>query len=207
MDIVIPLYEDFEPLDAVGPYQMLSHLPGAAVRFVAVGETKQVNDSLGGLHLDVGARYQDVDACDVLVVPGGPGARRLLTDGAFVDWVRRMHAGTQYTTSVCTGALVLGAAGLLDGLDATTHWASGKDLAQYGATYTGERVVRQGRIITAAGISAGLDMALHLAALLTDDTTAQAVQLHAEYAPEPPFDSGTWEKASPAVRELVHQLP
>ncbi|MFF7457707.1 DJ-1/PfpI family protein [Kitasatospora sp. NPDC008115] len=206
MDIVIPLFDDFEPLDAIGPYQVLGHLPGAAVRFVAVGERGRVTDSIGGMRLDVPARYAEVEACDVLLVPGGHGTRPLAGDAAFLDWLRRTHATTRFTASVCTGALLLGAAGLLDGLAATTHWAAARELAAHGAEYTPERVVHRGRIVTAAGVSAGIDMALRLAALLTDETTARAIQLHAEYDPRPPFDSGSWEKASPAVRERIKTL-
>ncbi|KOV11528.1 glutamine amidotransferase [Streptomyces sp. XY431] len=206
MDIVILLFDDFEPLDAIGPYQVLGHLPGATVRFVSAGEKGVVADSIGGMRLDVPTGRADVGACDVLLVPGGHGTRPLMTDAALLDWLRRTHATTRFTASVCTGALLLGAAGLLDGLDATTHWAAAGELAVHGATYLPERVVRQGRIVTAAGISAGIDMALHLAALLTDETTARAIQLHAEYDPLPPFDSGSWAKASPAVRERIRQL-
>ncbi|WP_405005025.1 DJ-1/PfpI family protein [Kitasatospora purpeofusca] len=206
MDIVIPLFDDFEPLDAIGPYQILGYLPEATVRFVSAGGNGAVTDSIGGLRPAVPTRYTDVEGCDVLVVPGGHGTRSLMTDEAFLDWLRRTHATTRYTASVCTGALLLGAAGLLDGLAATTHWAAAGELAAHGATYTPERVVRQGRIVTAAGISAGIDMALHLAALLTDETTARAIQLHAEYDPAPPFDSGSWAKATPAVRERIRQL-
>ncbi|MFJ5118340.1 DJ-1/PfpI family protein [Kitasatospora sp. NPDC088548] len=206
MDIAIVLFDEFEPLDAIGPYQVLGYLPGAAVRFVAAGETGPVADSIGGMRLDVPARYTDVEACDVLLVPGGHGTRPLMDDQAFLDWLRRTYATTRFTASVCTGALLLGAAGLLDGLAATTHWAAAGELAGFGAAYTPERVVRRDRIVTAAGISAGIDMALHLAALLTDETTARAIQLHAEYDPRPPFDSGSWAKASPAVRERIKEL-
>ncbi|MFF2954018.1 DJ-1/PfpI family protein [Kitasatospora sp. NPDC057965] len=206
MDIVIVLFDAFEPLDAIGPYQVLGHLPGAIVRFVAAGERGPVADGIGALRLDVPTRYSDVGACDLLLVPGGHGTRPLMDDEAFLDWLRRTHATTRFTTSVCTGALLLGAAGLLDGLAATTHWAAAGELAAHGAEYTPERVVRRGRIVTAAGVSAGIDMALLLAALLTDETTARAIQLHAEYDPRPPFDSGSWAKASPAVRERIRRL-
>ncbi|MER5350287.1 DJ-1/PfpI family protein [Kitasatospora sp. NPDC002551] len=206
MDIAIVLFDDFEPLDAIGPYQVLGYLPGATVRFVAAGGRGPVADSIGGMRLEVPARYADVAACDVLLVPGGHGTRPLMGDEAFVGWLRRVHTTTRFTASVCTGALLLGAAGLLDGLAATTHWAAAGELAAYGATYTPERVVRRDRIVTAAGVSAGIDMALHLAALLTDETTARAIQLHAEYDPRPPFDSGSWAKASPAVRERIREL-
>ncbi|MFB6892529.1 DJ-1/PfpI family protein [Kitasatospora sp. NPDC056327] len=206
MDIVIPLFDDFEPLDAIGPYQVLGYLPGATVRFVAAGAKGAVADSIGGMRLDVPTRYTEVDSCDVLLLPGGHGTRPLMGDAEFLDWLRRMHGTTRYTASVCTGALLLGAAGLLQGLAVTTHWAAAGELPAHGATYVPERVVRRDRIVTAAGISAGIDMALHLVALLADETTARAIQLHAEYDPRPPFDSGSWAKASPAVRERIRQL-
>ncbi|WP_327678078.1 DJ-1/PfpI family protein [Kitasatospora sp. NBC_00458] len=206
MDIVIPLFDDFEPLDAIGPYQVLGYLPGATVRFVSTGGTGRVADTLGGLRLDVPVRYQEVESCDVLLVPGGNGTRPLLDEAGFLDWIRRVHATTRFTTSVCTGALLLGAAGLLKGLAATTHWAAAGELAAYGATYTPERVVRRERIVTAAGVSSGIDMALLLAALLTDETTAQAIQLYAEYDPQPPFDAGSVAKAPPAVLERIREI-
>ncbi|MBP0455680.1 DJ-1/PfpI family protein [Kitasatospora sp. RG8] len=198
MDIVIPLFDRFEPLDAIGPYEILGHVPGARVRFVAP-EPGRVTDVLGALRVDVAARYSEVEACDVLLVPGGVGVRPLTGDADFLDWVLRVHETTRFTTSVCTGALVLGAAGLLKGCTATTHWEAVADLEGYGATYTAERVVRHDRIVTSAGVSAGIDLALGLAALLTDDLTAEAIQLYTEYDPQPPFDSGSVAKASPEV--------
>ncbi|KJK55154.1 DJ-1/PfpI family protein [Saccharothrix sp. ST-888] len=205
MDIVIPLFDRFEPLDAMGPYEILAHVPGATVRFVAP-EPGRVTDTLGALTVDVGTGYAEVEQCDVLLVPGGRGTRELVKDQDFVAWVRRIHDGTAFTASVCTGALLLGAAGLLDGLTATTHWAATAELEAYGARYTPERVVRHDRIITSAGVSSGIDMALGLAALLTDDVTAQAIQLYTEYDPTPPFDSGSVAKSSPEVREQARTL-
>ncbi|MFF5078350.1 DJ-1/PfpI family protein [Actinoplanes sp. NPDC000266] len=205
MDIVIVLFEGFEPLDAIGPYEILAYVPGAKVRFVAP-EPGLLIDALGALTVEVKTRYSEVESCDVLLVPGGGGAHKVISDPPFLDWVRRMHETTRFTTSVCTGSQVLGAAGLLEGLTATTHWESVADLQGYGAVYTSERVVRQGRIITSAGVSSGIDMALRLAALLTDDTTAQAIQLYTEYDPRPPFDSGSVAKAPAVVLERAGTL-
>lgn len=205
MDIVIPLFDRFEPLDAIGPYEILAHVPGAEVRFVAP-EPGRVTDVLGSLSVEVATRYSEVESCDVLVVPGGNGTRALTADPDFVAWIGRLHEGTRFTTSVCTGALVLGAAGLLKGLTATTHWAAAGELEAYGAVYTPERVIRHDRIITSAGVSSGIDMALGLAALLTDDTTAEAIQLYTEYDPQPPFDSGSVAKASPEVLARARTL-
>ncbi|MFF2043818.1 DJ-1/PfpI family protein [Kitasatospora sp. NPDC058170] len=205
MDIVIPLFDRFEPLDAIGPYEILGYVPGARVRFVAP-EPGRVTDTLGALTVDVPTRYSEIDSCDVLLVPGGGGTRPLVEDAEFLAWIRRMHGTTRFTTSVCTGSLVLGAAGLLKGLAATSHWGVVADLEAYGARYTAERVVRQDRIITSAGVSSGIDMALQLAALLTDDLTAQAIQLLTEYDPRPPFDTGSVAKAPAEVLEHTRTL-
>ncbi|MFF1868404.1 DJ-1/PfpI family protein [Kitasatospora herbaricolor] len=205
MDIVIPLFDRFEPLDAIGPYEILAHVPGATVRFVAP-EPGLVQDVLGALPVHVPTGYSEVEHCDVLLIPGGRGARTLAQDAGFLDWVRRVHTGTRFTTSVCTGALVLGAAGLLNGLDATSHWGAVAELEAYGAVYTPERVVRRDRIITSAGVSSGIDMAIRLAALLSDETTARAIQLHTEYDPQPPFDTGSVAKAPAEVLERARTL-
>ncbi|MFD0885649.1 DJ-1/PfpI family protein [Streptosporangium algeriense] len=205
MDIVIPLFDNFEPLDAIGPYEILGYVPGATVRFVTA-EPGLVRDALGSLPVHVPTGYAAVERCDVLLIPGGGSFQAMVADSGFLDWVRRMHAGTRFTTSVCTGALVLGAAGLLNGLTATTHWAATADLESYGAVYSSERVVTQGRVITAAGVSSGIDMAVRLAALLTDEVTAQAIQLYTEYDPQPPFDTGSVAKAPAEVLERARTL-
>ncbi|MFE0423556.1 DJ-1/PfpI family protein [Streptomyces sp. NPDC058953] len=205
MDIVIPLFDDFEPLDAIGPYEILAYVPGANVRFVGDGPGT-VRDVLGALSVEVAAGYSEVERCDVLLIPGGGSFQAMVGDPAFLEWVRRMHGGTRFTTSVCTGSLVLGAAGLLEGLSATTHWDAVADLEAYGAVYTSERVVRQGRVITSAGVSSGIDMAVGLAALLSDEVTAQAIQLYTEYDPQPPFDSGSVAKAPAEVLARARTL-
>ena len=205
MDIVITLFDRFEPLDAIGPYEILANMPGATVRFVA-REPGQIADALGAMSVTVPTRYDAVESCDVLLVPGGAGVGPLTTDEAFLDWLRTIHATTAFTTSVCTGSLVLGAAGLLTGLDATTWWGAAGELEAFGARYRTERVVRQGRIVTSAGVSSGIDMALHLVTWLSDEVTAQAIQLFTEYDPQPPFDSGSVAKASPAVLEKARTL-
>ncbi|WJV50840.1 DJ-1/PfpI family protein [Streptomyces flavofungini] len=205
MDIVIPLFDRFEPLDAIGPYEILAHVPDATVRFVAP-EPGLVQDVLGSLPVHVPTRYSEVERCDVLLIPGGGGAWTVADDPEFLDWVRRMHEGTRFTTSVCTGALVLAAAGLLDGLTVTSHWGVIDELRSYGAVYTPERIVRHDRIVTSAGVSAGIDMAIRLAALLSDDTTAQAIQLYTEYDPQPPFDTGSVAKAPAEVLERARNL-
>jgi transcriptional regulator GlxA family with amidase domain len=201
MDIAIPLFDRFTALDAVGPYETLSRLPGARVTFVAAEPGPVLTDNRM-LSLVAERALADLPHPDIVVVPGGIGTRAMMNDAELVDWVRFAHETTQWTCSVCTGSLVLGAAGLLDGLEATTHWMAMDTLASTGALPTGRRVVQQGKIITAAGVSAGIDMGLTLAARIAGDTVAQAIQLGIEYDPQPPFDSGSPDKAPAEVVEI-----
>jgi putative intracellular protease/amidase len=205
MQIAIPLFDRFTALDAVGPYEVLSRLPGARVDFVAL-EPGIYRTDTRMLALSVERTYWDVPSPDVLVFPGGFGTRALMQDEATIDWVQRVHEQSRYTTSVCTGALVLGAAGLLEGLEATTHWMSRPILADLGARAVERRVVEQGKVITAAGVSAGIDMALILAERIAGPEVAQAVQLGIEYDPQPPFDAGSPEKAPAEIVELVRAV-
>ncbi|MGF1429823.1 DJ-1/PfpI family protein [Kitasatospora sp. LaBMicrA B282] len=198
MHIVFPLFAGVTALDVVGPYEVLRMLPGAEVTFAATAPGPVT--SPGGLALTATHAYRDVDSADVLVVPGGPGARSRTEDPELTGWLRAVAARTTWTTSVCTGSLLLAGAGLLDGLDATTHWSAREQLESYGARYVADRVVRQGKVVTAAGVSAGIDMALTLAALLADEETAQVIQLLLEYDPQPPFRSGSPASAPAAVR-------
>jgi putative intracellular protease/amidase len=202
MDIVCFVFDRLTALDVVGPYDVLQRLPGATVTFVgkAVGPVRTENGMLG-LVADVS--IDDVRSADVLVVPGGIGTRALLREDAVTEWVRAIDATTTWTTSVCTGSLVLGAAGLLQGKRATTHWSVLDMLRNFGATPVSERVVEEGKIITAAGVSSGIDMALRLASYLAGDDVAQAIQLGIEYDPQPPFDTGSVAKAPDHVRELA----
>jgi putative intracellular protease/amidase len=202
MQIVCLLFDGVTALDAIGPYEVLSRLPGATFSFAGIeGNEARTDNHVLGLVAD--RVITDVDAADVLVVPGGVGTRRLVTDAGLLEWIRAVHGTTTWTTSVCTGSLVLGAAGILSGLDATTHWAQLDALAEYGARPLGQRVVERGKVATAAGVSAGIDMALLLAARIAGDTVAQAIQLGIEYDPQPPFDSGSPDKAPPDVVELL----
>jgi transcriptional regulator GlxA family with amidase domain len=205
VQIAIPTFEKMTALDAIGPYEVLQRLPGAEVMFVgaAPGTIRSDNGMLG---LVVDKAYGDLPHPDVIVFPGGIGTRPLMKDAAVLAWLQEAHRHSSYTTSVCTGALVLGAAGLLTGLDATTHWGSYDTLAELGAHPTSERVVERGKIITAAGVSSGIDMALRLAELLTDETTAKAMQLIIEYDPQPPFDAGALAKCTPEVVERVVEI-
>ena len=198
MQIAIPLFDRFTALDAIGPYEVLSRLPGAHVDFLAF-EPGAVRTDTRMLAIDVEKRLDDVPQPDVLVVPGGAGARTVMHDDRMLDWVRGAHEHSRYTTSVCTGALVLHGAGVLDGLDATTHWL----YTDYLDKPVARRVVEQGKVITAAGVSAGIDMALTLAERIAGADIAQAIQLAIEYDPEPPFDSGSPRKAPERVIEMV----
>jgi putative intracellular protease/amidase len=200
--IAIPIFEKITALDAVGPYEVLSRLPDAEVVFVAqVPGPKRTEN--GVLALTADAALSDVPDPEVIVVPGGFGTRALMTAEPMLSWLRSAHATSTWTTSVCTGSLLLAAAGLLDGLRATTHWLELETLRQFGAEPVSERVVVQGKVITAAGVSSGIDMALTLAAAIAGDEIAQAIQLGIEYDPQPPFDSGSVAKASPEIVELV----
>jgi transcriptional regulator GlxA family with amidase domain len=201
MDIAIALYDRFTALDAVGPYEVLWRLPGARVHWVGAEARPYATDR--GLKLVAEETLDDVRAPDIVVVPGGTGTRDALGDERLVEWIRAADATSTWTTSVCTGALLLGAAGVLDGLRATTHWAYVDHLARYGAEATSERVVRQGKVITSAGVSSGIDMALTLAAEIAGEDVAQAIQLRIEYDPAPPFDAGSVAKAPAHVRELA----
>ena len=204
MKIAVLLYEDFTTLDAIGPYEVLRLVPGAEVQFVGKRRGIVKNDS-GFLKIVTDHDITTVESADVLVVPGGPGQALAERDPEILTWIRKIHETTQFTTSVCTGSIVLGAAGLLRGLRATTHWGYLDRLREFGAEPTLERVVPQGKIITAAGVSAGIDMALTLVAKMAGDDAAQSVQLVIEYDPQPPFDAGSPKKAPAHVIEMVRQ--
>ena len=205
MHVAIPLYPRFTALDAVGPYTVLAFAPGVTVTFVAA-EPGPVVDDRGSLTLAATASYADVPSPVVIVVPGGVGTADALSDSALIGWIARAHEHTRWTTSVCSGAFLLGAAGLLNGVKATTHWGWLPDLAGVGAEPVSERVVTAGRIMTAAGVSSGIDMALTLLAEVSDVTTAQTVQLAIEYDPQPPFDAGSPKVAPAGLAESALRL-
>ncbi|WP_431902938.1 DJ-1/PfpI family protein [Nonomuraea sp. bgisy101] len=205
MHVAIPLYPRFTALDAVGPYTVMAFAPGHTVTFVAA-EPGPVTDDRGSLTLQATASYADLPHPDVVIVPGGVGTFDALADQALVDWIAGAHAHARWTTSVCSGSLLLGAAGLLGGRKATTHWALLDFLARYGAEAVSERVVTEGKIVTAAGVSAGIDMALTLLAQTSDVETAQAVQLVIEYDPRPPFDAGSPKTAPEGLAERALAL-
>ena len=202
MQIAILIFDGLTALDAIGPYEVLSRVPGAEVRFVGKQQGPKRTDT-GGLGLEADLAISELPRPEVVLIPGGAGSRPLMEDPELLDWVRAVHRDSTWTTSVCTGALVLGAAGILDGKRATTHWAFLDRLAQLGANPVAERVVEDGKVVTAAGVSAGIDMALTLAGRLAGDQVAQAIQLGIEYDPQPPFDTGSPTKASPELVELI----
>ncbi len=195
MHVAIPLFPRFTALDGIGPYEVLQRIPALDVTFVGHrrGEVRSDNGFLG---ITVDATFDELPRPDVIVFPGGIGTRDLMHDDTVLGWLRTAHGTTAFTTSVCTGSLVFAAAGLLDGLTATTHWSARDVLEKYGATPVPDRVVEHlgRRIITAAGVSSGIDMALRLVELLVDRTAAEACQLMIEYDPQPPFDAGALEK-------------
>ena len=205
MDIVCLLFEGITALDIVGPYEVLQRLPDADVKFVAesAGEVRTDNTFLA---LVADHARSEITSADVLVVPGGFATRALESDADLLEWIRAIDATSTWTTSVCTGSMLLAAAGLLEGKEATTHWASLERLAEYGAIPTGRRVVEQGKIVTAAGVSAGIDMGLTLAARIAGDEYAQGIQLGIEYDPQPPFTSGSLATAPKPVADFMTAL-
>jgi len=198
MRIAIGLYERFTSLDVMGPFQILSSLPGAEVTFVAE-KAGPVTDESGFLTVKAGASFRDLPDPEILLVGGGTITGTLVPHHPIVPWIAKAHPKTTWTTSVCTGALLLAGAGVLKGVEATTHWAAMGELESLGAVPVRERVVRRGKIITAAGVSAGIDMGLTLAGAIEGPEFAQALQLILEYDPAPPFDAGSPDKAGPAT--------
>ena len=202
MRIAIVIFDRLTALDAVGPYEVLSRLPGAELRFIAK-QAGPIRTDTGVLGIQADLALSELPDPDVVLVPGGEGSRALMADSEVLDWLRTADQTSTWTTSVCTGSLVLGAAGILEGRRATTHWASLERLGELGAEPVAERVVQDGKLITAAGVSAGIDMALGLVARIAGDQVAEAIQLGIEYDPQPPFDSGSPDKASPEAVELI----
>jgi putative intracellular protease/amidase len=202
MKIAILLYDRLTALDAIGPYEVLSRLPDASLTFVAQ-EAGPVRTDNGILTLIAESAIDEVELPDIVLVPGGPGEVAARAGGPVLDWLRSVHETSTWTTSVCTGSLVLAAAGLLQGRRATSHWLALEQLGRLGAVPVAERVVFDGKLVTAAGVSAGIDMALTLAARIAGDQVAQAIQLSIEYDPHPPFDSGSPAKAPAEVVQLL----
>ena len=205
MQIAILIFDKLTALDAIGPYEVLRSVPGWEVKFVGP-EKGQVRTDSGALGLSADFGLDEVSEADIVLVPGGDGNRPLLHDEAVLSWLRQIDAGSKWTTSVCTGSLVLGAAGLLKGKRATSHWLLLDQLRTFGADPVGGRFVEDGKTITAAGVSAGIDMALHLVGREVAPEVAEAIQLGIEYDPQPPFDAGSPSKAPTATVDLVTQM-
>jgi putative intracellular protease/amidase len=202
MKVAIFIYDRFTALDAVGPYEVLSRLPNADVVFVGE-KTGPVRTDTNRLAISADAALDDVPTADILVIPGGPGQNDLMEDGPVHEWIRKVDSTSTWTTTVCTGSLILAATGLLKDRQATSHWLALDQLPKYGAIPTRERVVIQDKYVTAAGVSAGIDMALTLMAKIAGDQHAQATQLAIEYDPQPPFDSGSPAKAPAEIVEYL----
>jgi len=202
MNIAILLYDRFTALDAIGAYEVLSRLPGAEATFVAA-EAGPVRTDNGMLELVAERSFEEVPRADILLIPGGPGEVAARAGGPALEWVRAVHETSTWTTSVCTGSLILAAAGLLEGVRATSHWLALDTLSELGADAVDERVVFDGKIVTAAGVSAGIDMALTLAGEIAGVQVAQAIQLGIEYDPQPPFQAGSPAKAPAEIVELL----
>ena len=201
---VIPLFPQFTALDGIGPYEVLQRHPGIDVTFIG-HERGEVRSENGFLGVTRDATFEEVPHPDLIIFPGGVGTRKLVDDTRVHEWLRTAHETTRFTTSVCTGSIVLGYAGLLDGLEATSHWATYGELEATGAIPIATRVVEHldQRIITAAGVSSGIDMALRLMEILFDRIAAEACQLMIEYDPQPHVDAGAMHKAGPGVMERV----
>ncbi len=202
MKIAILIYDGLTALDAVGPYEVLSRLPGAELTFVAEEPGPKRTDN-GRLALVADVSLSELSAPDLLLVPGGYGQVDLMQDGPLHEWLRAAHERSTWTTSVCTGSLILAAAGILEGVAATSHWLALDELGALGARVTPERVVFDGKIVTSAGVSAGIDMALALAIKIAGEQVAQMIQLGIEYDPHPPLDAGSPETAPPEIVEAL----
>lgn len=200
-EIAILLYDRMTALDAIGPYEVLSRLPGAVTKFVGVERGLKRTDQ--GLGLEAEFRLDEVTAPSILLVPGGPGQSKVMEDRQVLDWISRVHETTEWTSSVCTGSLLLAGSGILEGVRATTHWLAMEELGRLGAVPVDKRVVFDGKIVTGAGVSAGIDMALQLAERISGLDVAEMIQLWIEYNPQPPFNSGEPGKARSEISERL----
>ncbi len=201
MKIVILLFDNFTALDVVGPYEVLNKLPNSQIYLVG-HEKKEYKDAYG---LKIYADYslEEIEQADILLIPGGFGIDNLLPNKEILDWIQKIDSTTKWTTSVCSGSLLLAEAGLLDNKDCTTHWRRKEQLSKYNVMIKNERYVQDGKIITSAGVSAGIDMALYLVSKIAGDQTAKMVQLAIEYDPKPPFDCGSPDKVP---KEMIYRL-
>jgi transcriptional regulator GlxA family with amidase domain len=204
LKIVVLLFDGITALDAIGPYEVLSKIPNSKTFFAAL-KPEQINCA-GGMKLYADYSIEEISEADILLIPGGSGIDNLLDNKEILEWIKRIHRTTKYTTSVCTGSLLLGAAGLLENIKATSHWNHIEKLKNYNAEPVKERYVIDGKIITAAGVSAGIDMVLKLTALVGNESLAQIIQLAIEYDPMPPFNAGSPEKISKDLLEAFLKI-
>ncbi len=204
MLVAIYLFDGVTALDAIGPYEALIRDPTTDVLFVGK-DTGAVRNGAGSLGLMADRKYSDLAAAEVLIIPGGAqdGLRAAAADRELIEWVRQVDATTTWTCSVCTGAILLGAAGLLKNRRAATNWRARDFLPRFGAIYSGDRVTEDGKYLTSAGVTAGIDMALHLSERLSGRAVAEAIELSLEYDPQPPFRTGNWKVATAERIELV----
>jgi putative intracellular protease/amidase len=204
--IAILLYPGVTGLDAIGPWEVFSRMPNTEVRFVGK-EVGPVVTEGGTLLLGVTHTVAETPSADLVLVPGGATTPGQMVDDEVLDWLRKVHETTTWTASVCTGALILGAAGILKGLPATTHWYKMGVLKIMGAKpQPDERIVHSGKIVTAAGVSAGIDLGFWLAGKIAGQERAEAIQLAIEYDPRPPFDAGHMSKASKETQKLAKEI-
>lgn len=201
MKIVILLFDNFTALDVAGPFEVLSRMPGATV-YITGTEKRRYKDEKG-IQLIAQFSINEITDAEILLVPGGFGIDSLMDNQEVIEWIRKIDSTTKWTTSVCSGALLLAKAGLLDGKNCTTHWLRKDQLRKFNVNVQDERYVQDGKLITSAGVSAGIDMALFLVSKIAGDLVAQSIQLSMEYDPQPPFDSGSPDKAP---KELVNKL-
>lgn len=203
LEIAILLFDDYAALDVVGPYEVLSKIPNSTIHMVAVkpGLYKDAK----GLQISADYSLKEIMSPDILIIPGGFGIDSLLNNQEVIEWVQNVHKTSRWTVSVCSGALLLGAAGILKDCKATTHWNRKAQLAKYGVNVQNERYIKDGKIITSAGVSAGIDMSLYLLSLVVSENFAKAIQLGIEYDPKPPFDAGSPEKAPKEMVDRIRQ--
>lgn len=206
MQIVIYIYKGMTMLDAIGPYEVLRNVEGAEIKFVSK-EKGEISADSQFIHINSKYSIDEVEQADILLIPGSTIAFiREMKDQKVLDWIRKINETTQKTVTVCTGSIILAATGLLEGKRATSHWKPIKLLSQFGATPTRERFIEEGKFITAAGVSAGIDMAIYLVSLLVGEKAAKAAQLSIEYDPKPMYNSGNFLEADPAVIELSEKI-
>jgi transcriptional regulator GlxA family with amidase domain len=201
MEVAVLIFDNVNALDVVGPCEVLSKIPDIVIKYASKEPGPKQTDI--GIKLVADYSLEDISKPDILLIPGGIGVTTAINDSCIIDWVQQIHKTTTWTASVCTGAMLLGRAGILKGLKATTHWTSLQKIADFGAIPQKERVVIDGKVITSAGVSAGIDMALTLASLIAGETTAKAIQLGIEYDPAPPFNAGSPDKAPKEILDLV----